>query len=139
MSRVLKLRTSVLSGVAALCLAWAAPASAAPAGSLTQATSFDTPAQAMVHMVQERRWRRGSHGERFRGRRRGYSHYYDGYYYAVPWWEDDYYDDEPVYDGGGGRDRHEDWCADRYNSYRPSTNTWTDYDLNTRECISPYS
>lgn len=140
MTPILKLRTCLLLGAAAFCLGSTAPAMAAPAGGLTQAVPFIGSEQAMVHKVQDRRWRRGRDGNRFRSRRGRYSHFYDGYYYASPWWEDDYYDDgydEPDYGRGGGR--HEEWCADRYKSYKPRTNTWTDYDLNTRECISPYS
>ncbi len=142
MTPILNLRTCLLLGAAAFCLGSAAPAMAVPAGGLTQAFPVAAPQQAMVHKVQDRRWRRGRHGNRFRDRRRGFSHYYDGYYYAVPWWAEDYYDDyddEPDYGGGRGGGRHEEWCADRYKSYKPRTNTWTDYDLNTRECISPYS
>lgn len=135
----------LLAGCAAFAM-MSAPASAAP---VTQglnvhavASSFATP---HVLQIRDRRWRRGRHGNRFRGARRGFSHYYGGYYYAVPWWEDDYDDDggDDDYDrdagrGGGGGD-HEDWCSRKYKSYKERTDTWTDYDGNTRRCISPYS
>ena len=81
----------------------------------------------------------GRHGNRFRGRRRGFNHFYDGFYYAVPWWEDGYYDDGgDDYGRGRGGGDHEDWCFSRYKSYKPRSNTWTDYDGNTRECVSPF-
>lgn len=85
---------------------------------------------------------------RSRNRRRGFNHFRNGFYYAQPFWnygdfyEDDYdfYDDddydEPDYAGGG--DRHEEWCRRKYRSYRVRTNTWTDFDGNTRRCNSPF-
>jgi hypothetical protein len=44
-------------------------------------------------------------------------------------------EDDNAGNGGGS---HEEWCRRKYRSYRSSTDTWTDYDGNTRECISPY-
>lgn len=138
MTHLTKSGLALLAGVATACLLAVAPASAGPAASLAAGINKAGAGELLVHKVQERRWRRNRHGNRFRARRRGFSHYYDGYYYAVPWWEDDYYDDEPVYDRGGDED-HEDWCSRKYRSYQPDTDTWTDYDGNTRRCISPYS
>jgi hypothetical protein len=131
---------ALLAGVAAIVM-MSIPAIAAPLAP-TQMAGISTPGQtaSFVMKVRDRRWRRGRHGNRFRGRRRGFTHFYDGYYYAVPWWEEDYYDDDDDYDrdrSRGGGD-HEDWCFSKYKSYKPRSNTWTDYDGNTRECISPY-
>lgn len=98
---------ALLGGLATACLLAVTPVSAAPAGSLAVSAGLvglTGAADVLVHKVQQRSYRRGRHGNRFRSRRRGFSHFYDGYYYAVPWWEDDYYDDEQVYDRGGGYD-----------------------------------
>jgi hypothetical protein len=136
-----KMTLALLTGLAALAVTAVAPATAAPAGPLAASAGTAGIAEVLVHKVQDRRWRRNRHGNRFRERRRGFGHFYDGYYYAVPWWEDEYYDDEPVYDrdDGGYDEDHEDWCRRKYRSYRPRTNTWTDFDGNTRECVSPFS
>ncbi len=87
--------------------------------------------------------------KRSRSRRRGFNHFRNGFYYAQPFWnygdfyEEDYDfydgedDDEPDYAGGG--DRHEDWCRRKYRSYRVRTDTWTDFDGNTRQCNSPFN
>lgn len=86
---------------------------------------------------------------RSRRRGRGFNHFRNGFYYSQPFWnfgdfyEDDYdfYDDdeydEPDYAGGG--DRHEDWCRRKYRSYKVRTDTWTDFDGNTRQCNSPFN
>lgn len=34
---------------------------------------------------------------------------------------------------------HQEWCAQRYRSYRPKTNTFTPYRGGQRTCVSPYS
>ncbi len=117
-------------------------ASAAPVGftaSSAVGVLVGEKSSQIIKIRSERRWRRGRHGNRFRGRRRGFTHFYDGFYYAVPWWEDDYYDDGgDDYGRGRGGGDHEDWCSSRYKSYKPRSNTWTDYDGNTRECVSPF-
>ncbi|AWM27747.1 hypothetical protein AOX55_00004968 (plasmid) [Sinorhizobium fredii CCBAU 25509] len=33
---------------------------------------------------------------------------------------------------------HDEWCANRYRSYRPSDNTYTPFSGGRRTCISPY-
>jgi hypothetical protein len=34
---------------------------------------------------------------------------------------------------------HMQWCADRYRSYRPETNSYTPYSGGSRVCVSPYA
>ena len=53
--------------------------------------------------------------------------------------DDDAGDNNQDYGDDDGDNRHVDWCRRKYRSYRPGSNTWTDYDGNTRECISPFS
>lgn len=43
---------------------------------------------------------------------------------------------QPAYRGGG--DAHEQWCYDRYRSYRASDNTYQPYNAPRRQCRSPY-
>lgn len=89
---------------------------------------------------------------RSRTRRRGFNHRRGSFYYERPFWDDeDFYeddydfddfdgdddDDEP--DSARGGDRHEEWCRRKYRSYRVRTDTWTDFDGNTRQCNSPFN
>jgi hypothetical protein len=44
----------------------------------------------------------------------------------------------PAYYGGYGGSAHVRWCASRYRSYDPSTNTWVGYSGRVYQCNSPY-
>ena len=94
--------------------------------------------------VQHYRYDRHYHGDRYRYRRPGYSHFYGGYYYATPWWigpsvyvapRPFYVPPPPVYDD---RSDHVDWCLDHYRSYDPRSDTYLGYDGYRHRCISPY-
>lgn len=136
--------SALLAGIAGLMM-MSAPSQATPVAAqhaLGLMTFSDGPSVVSVAKKKRRRRLRRS-----RSRRRGFNHFRNGFYYAQPFWnfgsfyEDDYdFDDggdydEPDYAGGG--DRHEAWCRRKYRSYRVRTNTWTDYDGNTRTCNSP--
>jgi hypothetical protein len=42
------------------------------------------------------------------------------------------------YYGGYGGSAHVQWCASRYRSYNPRTNTWVGYSGRVYQCNSPY-
>ena len=73
---------------AGLVLAASAPATAAPLAGMTNgaAAESETASQLPVELVQQRRYNRERHGERFRSRRGNHRHFYNGYWYAYPWW-----------------------------------------------------
>jgi len=148
---MISMRTAtLLAGIAAVAV-MITPASATPvgAGLNAGATGWSDGTSLTVKIKKKKRLRRGIRRKRFRTRRRGFNHFRNGFYYAQPFWnDDDYYEDDYDYDDGdddeepdnaGGGDAHEDWCRRKYRSYRPGTDTWTDYDGNTRRCISPFS
>ena len=139
-----KSTATLLAGIAGMMM-MSAPSQAAPiAGQqLLGAMTFSGGPLVVPVAKKKKRLRRS------RRRGRGFNHFRNGFYYAQPFWnygdfyEDDYdfYDgddyDEPDYAGGG--DRHEDWCRRKYRSYKVRTDTWTDYDGNTRRCNSPFN
>lgn len=88
-----------------------------------------------------RRYDRGNHGQRFRGRRNGYTHFYNGYYYSNPWWL--YAAPIITYGasgyGGSNYDLHVEWCEDRYRSYDERRDAFKGYDGLWHTCNSPYS
>jgi len=133
-----KLSPWALASLLALGL-FALPSSSASAGSMQQPVTDEIIHQnVLLHNAGlEIRWDRRRHGDRFRYRRGGYDHFYDGYYYSSPWWEETaplaVYDD----DAGWGDD-HTEWCLNRYRSYNPDNNTWVSYSGDVRECISPF-
>lgn len=47
-------------------------------------------------------------------------------------------DDAAEAPGAAGLDAHHEWCASRYRSYDPSSNTYRPYSGGTRPCVSPY-
>jgi hypothetical protein len=59
--------------------------------------------------------------------------YYEPRYYAPR-----YYAPRRVYRGGGSN-AHEQWCYNRYRSYRAYDNTFQPYNGPRRQCWSPYS
>ncbi|MEM7634930.1 MAG: BA14K family protein [Pseudomonadota bacterium] len=134
--------SALLAGIAGLMMMSTA-SNAAPVGGQQVLGAVTFSGGPSVVLVKKKKRLR-----RFRKRRRGFNHFHNGFYYAQPFWtfgdfyEDDYdfYDDddydEPDYARGG--DRHEDWCRRKYRSYKVRTNTWTDYDGNTRRCNSPF-
>jgi len=89
------------------------------------------------------------HGPRYRYRRRGYDHFYDGYYYSTPFWlgaaaagviggagagavvrERDEYDDYEA---------HVAWCEDRYRTYDVRSDTYIARRGGPRvPCVSPF-
>jgi len=90
------------------------------------------------HKRAHRRYNRRRHGQRFRSRRGGHRHYYNGFWYAAPFWlgATTYYRD-PYYAPRRGS-RHVRWCLNRYRSYRLSTDTFRGYDGYDHLCRSPY-
>lgn len=87
------------------------------------------------------RYNNRHHGKRYKKRRPGFTHYYNGYWYALPFWlySYDYY--EPYYYGDGVSDweLHVEWCHNRYRSYREDLDAYKGYDGKWHRCISPYS
>jgi hypothetical protein len=138
---------SFLSALAIAALT--APASASMAG--MGATASSTPPQ-LIHQVyrgqdradfrQDLRYDRRTHGERYRGRRDGYSHYHGGYYYATPWWlgggvvvrENDYRRPDRG-DRRRNMDRHVQWCSKHHATYDWRSNTYVGRDGRPRECV----
>ena len=141
-----KSTATLLAGIAGLMM-MSAPSQAAPVAAKPFAAVMTFADGASVVQIAKKKKRRRL--RRSRKRRRGFNHFRNGFYYAQPFWnygdfyEDDYdfYDDddfdEPDYARGG--DAHEDWCRRKYRSYRVRTDTWTDFDGNTRRCNSPFS
>jgi len=138
-----KSTSALLAGIAGLMMMSTA-SHAAPVGGQQVLGAMTFSSGPLVVLVKKKKRLRRS-----RKRRRGFNHFRNGFYYSQPFWnfgdfyEDDYdfYDgddyDEPDYAGGG--DRHEEWCRRKYRSYRVRTDTWTDFDGNTRQCNSPFN
>ncbi|MEP0332679.1 MAG: BA14K family protein [Anderseniella sp.] len=138
--------SALLAGLAGLMM-MSTPLLASPIGAQYGLGATTFSGGALVVPVAKKKKRRRL--RRFRNRRRGFNHFHNGFYYAQPFWnfgdfyEDDYdfYDDddydEPDYAGGG--DRHEAWCRRKYRSYKVRTDTWTDFNGNTRQCNSPFN
>ncbi len=136
--------SGLLAGIAGLMISGPSQAAPVAAQQLPAIKAFSGGAHVVQAGKKKKRRLR-----RFRKRRRGFNHFHNGFYYAQPFWdygdfyEDDYdfYDDddydEPDYAEGG--DAHEDWCRRKYRSYKVRTDTWTDYDGNTRRCRSPFN
>jgi hypothetical protein len=82
------------------------------------------------------RYERRRHGNRFRNRRGGYTHFYDGFYYSSPWW---LYAAPVITYGASDWDLHVEWCHDRYRSYDERRDAYMGYDGYWHRCISPYS
>lgn len=139
-----KSTSALLAGLAGLMLMSTASHAAPVGGQQVLGTmTFSGGGPLVVQVKKKKRLKRS------RRRGRGFNHFRNGFYYSQPFWnygdfyEDDYdlYDDddydEPDYAGGG--DRHEDWCRRKYRSYKVRTDTWTDFDGNTRQCNSPFN
>ncbi len=122
--------------------AFAVPGGSASAAAISATGAVTTPMDnALLQDVamrrnDERRWNRERHGDRFRNRRSGFRHYYDGYYYRQPWWTVTV--PLAVYDDDEWGDDHVQWCSERYRSYNLRTNTWVSFSGRVRECISPF-
>jgi len=82
-----------------------------------------------------RRYDRRRHGPRYRDRRRGYTHYRDGYWYRTPFWSLAIPFAGAVARGGG----HVAWCEDRYRSYDVRRDAFLGYDGLWHRCVSPYT
>ena len=96
----------------------------------------------------DRTYNRNMHGDRCSSRSNNCRYQRGNYWYASPWWA------LPVvgaglvigatgaYDGRnngyGHGNRHVGWCANRYKSYNPRSNTWMSYNGRVRQCVSPY-
>lgn len=138
--------SALLTGIAGLMMI-STPSLATPVAAQQGLQVMTFSGGPSVVLVAKKKKRRRIKRSRKRGR--GFNHFRNGFYYAQPFWnygdfyEDDYdfYDDddyeEPDYARGG--DAHEDWCRRKYRSYRVRTDTWTDYDGNTRRCNSPFN
>ncbi len=120
---------------------FAVPGGSASAAAIPAVQLGAADGNILLHDVgnkKERRWERRLHGDRYRNRRDGYFHYYDGYYYREPWWTVTvplavYDDDDDDWD-----EDHVQYCSERYRSYNPNDNTWVSYSGDVRECISPF-
>ncbi|MBZ0217164.1 MAG: BA14K family protein [Fimbriimonadaceae bacterium] len=135
--------TVLIGGLAHLALSGSA--SAAPVTNVgISDLSRLTPQNSLVENVRDHRPRYHSHrhGPRYRGRRQGFGHYYNGWWYSIPWWAGvaiapRYYDPPPRYYRGGGS-AHVRWCLNRYRSYNPRTDQFLGYDGYYHYCNSPY-
>lgn len=63
------------------------------------------------------------------------SHHHGHYLPPDPY---DDYADEADYPEYAGYDAHVGWCAQRYRSYDPESNTFIGYDGRPHRCYSPY-
>lgn len=141
-----KTTSALLAGIAGLMMmSMPSPATPVAAQQLLGVMTF-SDGSFVVPVVKKKKRRRL---KRSRNRRRGFNHFRNGFYYAQPFWDyGDFYEDDYDFDDGDdydepdhaeGGDRHEDWCRRKYRSYRVRTNTWTDFDGNTRTCNSPFN
>jgi hypothetical protein len=81
------------------------------------------------------RYDRRRHGPRYRFRRHGYTHYYDGYWYRRPFFSLTIPFGGAVARGGS----HVEWCDDRYRSYDVRRDAFKGYDGLWHRCVSPFS
>lgn len=81
-------------------------------------------------------YKRNRHGRRYRNRRSGFSHFYNGFYYSSPFW----LGAAPLYYSYSGNnwDAHVEWCHDRYRSYNERRDAFKGYDGLWHKCNSPY-
>lgn len=77
------------------------------------------------------------HGRRYRRRRRGFGHYYDGWWYATPWWGAAVVPIVPLRPVNRRR-AHRRWCRSNYASYDGRTNTFVNRRGRVKRCRSPY-
>ena len=82
------------------------------------------------------RYDRNRHGRRYRNRRSGFDHFYNGFYYSSPFW----LGAAPYYYSysGSNWDAHVEWCHDRYRSYNERRDAFKGYDGLWHKCNSPY-
>ncbi len=83
------------------------------------------------------------YGPRYRSRRHGFGHFYDGWWYSYPWWAGAGYYAPRRYYGPPRRhyrrgNAHVRWCRNRYRSYNPRTDQFLGYDGYYHYCNSPY-
>jgi hypothetical protein len=73
---------AAFAGVAGMDYA-AAPAVAAMPSSAGPSLQLDSN----VHLAKTTVYVKDKHGNRYKKKRKGYNHYYNGYYYNKPWWK----------------------------------------------------
>lgn len=83
----------------------------------------------------ERRKLRGHRG--YRERRRGYRRHSDGWWYPLAAFGA-LSVGAAIANSADRSDRHEEWCEDRYRSYRAWDNTFQPYNGPRKQCNSPY-
>ena len=141
---MLKLRTGLAAGALSVALALT---SVIPAQAVTFAR-VPVPEASAVEQVQyryERRERRMErprhwHGHRgYRERRPGYRRHSDGWWYPMAAFGLGAAIGGAIDNDRRVGNRHVDWCANRYRSYRAYDNTFQPNNGPRRACQSPYS
>ncbi|NNJ77177.1 MAG: BA14K family protein [Anderseniella sp.] len=144
-----KFNTAII-GAAAAALLFATPVSATPLAGATSniASQAVTQSNGTANVIQiqsrtkkrarraDRRRLRGHRGRR--DRRRGYRRHSDGWWYPLAAFGA-IAAGSAIANSADRGDRHEEWCEDRYRSYRVWDNTFQPYNGPRKECISPYS
>jgi hypothetical protein len=72
---------------------------------------------------------------RYAYRRHGYNNYYNGYWYSYPWWLGAAAVGTAVASSYGGG--NEEWCASRYRTYDPASNTYVGRGGRRYQCLGP--
>lgn len=100
---------------------------------------YNRPAQLPAYRYGNRNNRNYKYANRYPRygyRRYGYNHYYNGYWYAYPWWLGAATVGAAVasttYDDSDGA-----WCASRYRTYDPATNTYIGKGGRRYQCLGP--
>lgn len=133
---MMKLKTGLAAGALSAVLALT---SVLPAEAVTFAR-VPVPAASVVEQVQYRHADRRWHGHRgYRHSRPGYRRHSDGWWYPLA-----AFGLGAAIGGAMSNDRHYgnrhvNWCANRYRSYRTSDNTFQPNHGARRRCVSPYS
>lgn len=133
---MLKLKTGLAAGVlsAALALTSVVPA---------QAVTFmrvPVPSASAVEQVQYRDHRGWYHGHRgYRHARPGYRRHSDGWWYPFAAFGLGAAIGGAISNDRHYGNRHVNWCANRYRSYRTSDNTFQPNHGPRKQCISPYA
>jgi hypothetical protein len=131
-----KLKTGLATGILSAALAFT---SIVPAHAVTF-MRVPVPSASSVEQVQYRDRRGWYHGHRgYRHSRPGYRRHSDGWWYPLA-----AFGLGAAIGGAMSNDRHYgnrhvNWCANRYRSYRTSDNTFQPNYGPRKQCVSPYS